>query len=107
VPELPVEDVERSQQHYRDVLGFEIGWLEPDKGIGSASRGRVVVFFRKRTQPFEPAVHWVFAEEIEATYQELQALGANIVQPLALMPWGLRQFTVDDLDGNRFYFHHD
>jgi hypothetical protein len=25
VPELPVVDVERAQQHYRDVLGFEIG----------------------------------------------------------------------------------
>jgi hypothetical protein len=22
-------------------------------------------------------------------------------------PWGLRQFTVEDLDGNRFYFHSD
>jgi predicted enzyme related to lactoylglutathione lyase len=27
VPELPVADVERAQQHYRDVFGFEIGWL--------------------------------------------------------------------------------
>lgn len=26
-PELPVEDVERAQQHYRDVPGFRIGWL--------------------------------------------------------------------------------
>jgi predicted enzyme related to lactoylglutathione lyase len=107
VPELPVEDVERSQQHYRDALGFEIGWLYPGKEIGAVSRGKVAIFFRKRTQPFEPAVHWVFAEDIDATYQELQALGANIVQPLAEMPWGLRQFTVEDLDGNRFYFHHD
>jgi predicted enzyme related to lactoylglutathione lyase len=107
VPELPVADVERSQQHYRDALGFEIAWLDPSKEIGAVSRGRVAIFFRKRTQPFEPAVHWVFAEDIDATYQELQALGANIVQPLAEMPWGLRQFTVEDLDGNRFYFHHD
>lgn len=107
VPELPVEDVERSQQHYRDALGFEIAWLYPGKEIGAVSRGKVAIFFRKRTQPFEPAVHWVFAEDIDATYQELQALGANIVQPLAVMPWGLRQFTVEDLDGNRFYFHHD
>ena len=107
VPELPVEDVERSQQHYRAALGFEIGWLYPGKEIGAVSRGKVVIFFRKRTQPFEPAVHWVFAEDIDATYQELQTLGANIVQPLAKMPWGLRQFTVEDLDGNRFYFHHD
>ena len=107
VPGLPVEDVERSQQHYRDALGFEIAWLYPGKEIGAVSRGNVAVFFRKRTQPFEPAVHWVFAEDIDATYQELQALGANIVQPLEEMPWGLRQFTVEDLDGNRFYFHHD
>ncbi|HYT49814.1 MAG TPA: VOC family protein, partial [Pyrinomonadaceae bacterium] len=107
VPELPVADVESSQQHYRDALGFEIAWLYPGKEIGAVSRGKVAVFFRKRTQPFEPAVHWVFAEDIDATYQELQALGANIVQPLEEMPWGLRQFTVEDLDGNRFYFHHD
>jgi uncharacterized glyoxalase superfamily protein PhnB len=107
VPELPVEDVERAQQHYRDALGFEIAWLYPGKEIGAVSRGKAVIFFRKRTRPFEPAVHWVFAEDIDATYQELQALGANIVQPLAEMPWGLRQFTVEDLDGNRFYFHHD
>ena len=26
-PELPVEDVERAQRHYRDALGFDIGWL--------------------------------------------------------------------------------
>ena len=38
VPELPVVDVERAQQHYRDVFGFEIGWLDPDKGIGAVSR---------------------------------------------------------------------
>jgi hypothetical protein len=26
VPELPVTDVARAQRHYRDALGFEIGW---------------------------------------------------------------------------------
>src|SRR5207237_5657001 len=107
VPELPVADVERSQQHYRDTLGFEIAWLDPSKEIGAVSRGEGAIFFRKRTQPFEPAVHWVFAEDIDATYQELQDRGAHNVQPLEEMPCGLRQFTVEDLDGNRFYFHYD
>jgi predicted enzyme related to lactoylglutathione lyase len=107
VPELPVTDVERAQQHYRNVLGFEIGWLDPSKEIGAVSRGDVAIFFRKRPPPFEPAVHWVFAEDIDATYGELRFLGANIVDPLETKPWGLRQFTVEDLDGNRFYFHHD
>jgi len=107
VPELPVTDVERAQKYYRDVLGFEIGWLYPDKEIGAVSRDDVVIFFRKRTAPFEPAVHWIFADDIDAMYEEVQSSGASIVEPLETKPWGLRQFTVEDLDGNVFYFHTD
>ena len=107
VPELPVAEVERAQQHYRDALGFEIGWLYPGKEIGAVSRDKVVIFLRRRTPPFEPAVHWVFAEQIDRSYQELISSGADIVEPLERKPWGLRQFTVRDLDGNLFYFHND
>ena len=107
VPELPVTDVERAQQHYRDVLGFDIGWLDESKAIGAVSRGRAVIFFRKRVRPFEPAIHWIFADDVDATYEELRSSGAKIAEPLEKKPWGLRQFTVEDLDGNRFYFHHD
>ena len=107
VPELPVTDVERAQQHYRDALGFEIAWPHPDKEIGAVSRGDVAIFLRKRTPPFEPAIHWVFALDVDATYDELRALGATIVERIENKPWGLWQFAVDDLYGNRFYFHHD
>ncbi len=107
VPELPVRDVERAQQHYRDALGFDVGWLEPSKEIGAVSRGDVAIFFRRRSPPFEPAVHWMFAPDIDATYLELKASGAKIVEPLETKSWGLRQFTLEDLDGNRFYVHHD
>ncbi len=44
-PELPVEDVELAQQHYRDALGFEIGWLSGD--LGAVSRDGVPIFFRR------------------------------------------------------------
>lgn len=108
VPELPVIDVERSQQHYRDVLGFEVNWIEPDKSIGAVSRGKIfAIFFRRSKPPFDPTVHWIFASDIDATYHEMKSSGANIVEPLEKKPWGLRQFTVEDLDGNRFYIHHD
>jgi uncharacterized glyoxalase superfamily protein PhnB len=107
VPELPVKDVELAQAYYRDVLGFDIGWLYPGGGIGSVSRGNTAIFFRKRLEPFEPAIHWIFAPTIDATYEELQSSGAKIVEPLEEKPWGLRQFTIEDLDGNRFYFHCD
>jgi predicted enzyme related to lactoylglutathione lyase len=106
VPELPVEDVERAQEHYRDVLGFEVSWLYPDKSIGAVSRNDFAIFFRKRSPPFEPAVHWMFAPDIAATYDELRSSGASIVEPLEKKPWGLWQFALEDLDGNRFYIHH-
>ena len=105
VPELPVADVERAQRHYREVLGFEIGWLYPGGEIGAVSNGHATIFFRRREPPFEPAIHWVFCPEIDAAYQEMQSSGAHIVDPLELKPWGIRQFTVADLDGNLFYFH--
>lgn len=107
VPELPVSDVEAAQTHYRDLLGFTIGWLDPSKDLGAVSRGDVAIFLRRRQGPFDPAVHWVFAPDVDATYAELQSRGANIVDPIADKPWGLRQFTVEDQDRNRFYFHCD
>ena len=93
MPELPVADVIRAQQHYRDALGFTIGWLYPGEEIGAVSRGDVTIFFRKRTPPFEPAIHWIFAEDVDATYLELTSSHANIVEPLEEKPWGLRQFS--------------
>jgi uncharacterized glyoxalase superfamily protein PhnB len=106
-PELPVADVEQAQPHYRDVLGFDILWLYPGKEIGAVARDDATIFFRRRERPFDPAIHWMFAPQLEATYSELRARGANITEPLEVKPWGLRQFTVEDIDGNRFYFHCD
>ena len=106
VPELPVADVERAQHYYRDVFNFEIAWLTPGKEIGAVTNGNATLFFRRREAPFEPAIHWVFAEDIDATYQDAQSAGATITDPLQTKPWGIRQFTVQDLDGNTFYFHH-
>jgi len=105
VPELPVADVERAQQHYHDIFHFEIAWLTPGKEIGAVTNGNATLFLRRREAPFEPAIHWVFAEDIEATYQDLQTTGATITDPLELKPWGIRQCTVQDPDGNVFYFH--
>ena len=107
VPELPVADVEKAQEYYRDFLGCKIEWLYPTKDIGAVSNGDTAIFFRKREKSFEPAVHWVYCDDVDSTYKALQDNGANIVEDLEDKPWGIRQFTINDLDGNIFYFHHD
>jgi predicted enzyme related to lactoylglutathione lyase len=105
--ELPVEDVERAQQHYRDTLGFSITWLLPEKSMGAVARGEAGMFFRKTEPPITSVTLWIFTPQLHATYEEFQRLGANIVEPLEKKPWGLTQFTVADSDGHRLTFHHD
>ena len=106
VPELPVSDVEKAQEYYRDYLGCKIEWLYQNKEIGAVSNKNTAIFFRKREGSFEPAVHWVFSENVDESYQYLKDTGANIVEGIEDKPWGLRQFTINDLDGNIFYFYH-
>jgi hypothetical protein len=107
VVELPVADVERAQQHYHDVLGFDIAWLMPDKSIGAVARGEAAIFLRKREGPFEPVNLWIFALELERALSELNSRNANVVEPMERKPWNMVQFTVEDIDGHRLTFHHD
>ena len=107
VPELPVADVEKAQKYYRDTFGCRIEWVHPGKEIGAVSHGDTVIFFRKRTEAFEPAVHWIYCEDVDATYKELLTAKVNIVDDIEDKPWGIRQFTIEDPDGNIFHFHHD
>lgn len=112
VAELPVADVRRAQRYYCEKLGFEPGWTVPSDQagvaeIGSVKREDAVIFLRRRAGRFEPAVHWFYAVDIHATHEELKSRGATITDPLAAKPWGITQFTVEDADGNVFYFHGD
>lgn len=106
VPELPVSDVSKAQEYYRDIFGCKIEWRYPGGDIGAVSHGETAIFFRRRKGSFEPAVHWVYCEDVDATYQKLADAGANIVEDIEDKPWNIRQFEVRDLDGNIFYFHH-
>jgi len=105
VPELPVANVERAQKYYCDYFGCKIEWLYPGKEVGAVSNGDTAIFFRERTDAFEPVTHWVFCTDVDESYRKLKALGASIVDDIEDKPWNLRQFTVHDLDGNVFHFH--
>jgi catechol 2,3-dioxygenase-like lactoylglutathione lyase family enzyme len=106
VPELPVKDVERSQAFYRDKLGFEIVWTFPTKDIGAVSRNEAVIFLRKK-EPVAPNTLWFFTDDVDETYRECVNSSITISEDIETKPWGIRQFTIEDIDGNRFIFHHD
>jgi uncharacterized glyoxalase superfamily protein PhnB len=43
-------------------------------------------------------------EDADALYEELRAKGAKVEGPPVSYPWGLRDFSVVDLEGNRITF---
>jgi uncharacterized glyoxalase superfamily protein PhnB len=106
VPELPVSDVECAQVYYVRVFGCKREWLLPGKELGAVSNGETAIFFRKCEGTFQPATHWVYCTDVDDTFDKLKQTGADIVEDIEDKPWGIRQFTVRDLDGNLFYFHH-
>lgn len=104
-PVLPVTDVLRTQQYYRDVLAFQIDWRDRDL-FGGVSSGDVSLFFQKTESPptgLACVVNTTNADEVFVLYSQL---GAKIVDPVATRPWGMREFTVEDLNGHYLRIGH-
>ncbi len=106
-PELPVTSVPETQAYFRDVLGFHIAWHNAEGQIGAVACGDCALFFRETDGPIVPTTCWIFADDLDLAYAGFKEAGADIIAPLADMPWGLRQFTIRDLNGHIFHIHHD
>ncbi len=106
-PELPALDVESAQAFFRDRFGFKVEWLYPGGEIGAVSHGECAIFFRRTDGPIHAGTFWIFSEDVDAAYQELKERGADIIEDIEDKPWGMRQFTIKDLNGNKFHIHQD
>jgi uncharacterized glyoxalase superfamily protein PhnB len=119
-PILGVRSVRQAAEYYRDVLGFCLDPVDgvfqpspddPDGVYGIVKRGEVWIHFQIRRDsipirdrhPFERDVY-LYVNNISAMYADLIARGASVVHPLADTPYGIREFTVEDLNGFRLTY---
>lgn len=103
LPELPFDDVGAAVAYYRDVLGFGINYQQHDLGV--MYRDAVTVLLIARTERHKGIGSFeVYVEDADALYAELRAKGANVQGEPVSRPWGLRDFRVIDLQGNRITF---
>lgn len=102
IPQLPVRNVAETQQHYRDVLGFTIDWTWGENDYGSVSRDEAVIFLCASATPFLPVVHVLHVGDVDSLHAEWSLAGARIVAPPEDMPWGIREFTIEDNNGHAF-----
>jgi uncharacterized glyoxalase superfamily protein PhnB len=103
LPELPFNNVAAAVAHYRDVLGFRINYQQHDLGV--MDRDDITVLLIARTERHAGiGSAYVYVEDADALHAELLAKGASVQGEPVSYPWGLRDFLVVDLEGNRIRF---
>jgi uncharacterized glyoxalase superfamily protein PhnB len=106
-PQFLVDDLERAIVYYRDQLGFELDFTY-ESFYASVSRdgfaihlkhGHVPAEERKRRREDEHLDAYVSVEGVGVLFEELEARGAQVVQPLTQQAWSCLEFIVQDADG--------
>lgn len=67
----------------------------------------MALFFRQTDKPIQAITLWIDTNDLDSDFQELKDAGATIAEPIESKPWGLRQFTAQDLNGHLIHFHQD
>ena len=103
LPELPLANIATGIAHYRDVLGFAINYAQDDLGV--MYRDAVTLLLVPKTERHKGIGScYVYVRDADALHAELRAKGANVQGEPLSHPWGLRDFSVLDLEGNQITF---
>ena len=103
LPELPCTDVSAAVAHYRDVLGFKINYQQHDLGVMDRDTVTILLIARTAQHNGIGSAEFYIANA-DTLYAELKAKGAKVQGEPVSHPWGLRDFRVLDLEGNRLTF---
>ena len=108
VPELPVSDIDAAVDAYVRQMGFTLNWKYED-WLAGVWRDDTRLFLRKRTPEEEKErssiaiwLNMASVAEVDQLHDEWKEKGVRIVAPLQTAPHDLREFTAEDIDGNRF-----
>jgi uncharacterized glyoxalase superfamily protein PhnB len=118
-PVLGVANVRQAAEYYRDVLGFSLdldGVFQPSPdepgGVYAiVKRPGAWIHFQIRRESAAPRVReaieldaYVYVDDVDGLYADLQRRGAVVLQRPIVMPYGLREMVVEDLNGFRVAF---
>jgi uncharacterized glyoxalase superfamily protein PhnB len=117
-PHFVVPDVVASEEHYRDFLGFKIlsYFLDPPV-FAVVARDDVVIHFGKSDNGALPSPNvtrrsigldaYIWVNDLDALYAELQGRGAKIIEPPAMRVYKCYELVVEDNFGFRLCFSLD
>ena len=116
-PTLAVRNMKQTIQFYRDSLGFKIGMTFPDADnpeyADLSKDGMVLMFIPAenigigREEKFGVGVN-IYMQidgDIDKYYNELKDKDVKIVVDIKDEPYGIRDFTIEDIDGYKLTFN--
>jgi hypothetical protein len=106
VPIIPAREVEASAAWYHDELGFDVFHVEREYGIVGRGESWIHFWGPSEIAPEDSdTMIRVGVRGIDELYEH--CLGRDLVHPNAPLedkPWGFREFSVCDRDGNLVTF---
>jgi len=116
-PTLAVRNMKQTIQFYRDSLGFNIGMAFPDADnpeYADLSKDGMVLMFipaqnvgigSKQKLGTGVNLYMQIDGDINEYYRELKNKGVKIAVDIKDEPYGIRDFTVEDIDGYKLTFN--
>ena len=107
VPVLRVAEFAAAQRFYVEALGFATDWVwQPDAaapGFAQLSRGGLSLYLSADADEGasgEGSVY-LYVDDVDAWQRELEQRGVALEAPARNQPWGNRELSLRDPDGNR------
>jgi glyoxylase I family protein len=105
---IPVDDLERAEAFYRDVLGIQrssIPSYNPASIVFLACGESMVHLIRYTdnvARPGRKGIHWAFeVDDLDDAYRKVVSAGCEIETPISLRPDSTTYFFFYDPEGNR------
>jgi len=102
VPVLPVSDLEISIAFYRDRFGFQLGYQEG--GVYAIVHRNGAEIHLSQDSSGRTGRAYVFCSGIDELAAQFQEVGLSLELEVKTQGYGIREFIVYDLDGNRIGF---
>jgi len=116
-PTLAVRNMKETIQFYRDSLGFKMGMAFPDADnpeYADLSKDGIVVMFvpaknvgigSRQRLGIGVNLYMQIDGDIDEYCNELKSKGVKVVVDIKDEPFGIRDFTVEDINGYRLTFN--
>lgn len=106
---LPVNDLEKAQRFYSDILGMPGARVSPERHYFDCE-GTILacydpLMFNEKSE-FSPNPEHIYlaVDDLHKAYEQCLAAGAKVTAEIQSYPWGETSFYFDDPFGNQICF---